>query len=340
MRIIRGLGLFLATLFLLGTALLLFLSILTGGTETSILRRFYWLETDCSRFPGAPVDTRCRWTNYGICSVSDGKNTDCTHASAAFPFSPSRNFHSNENLPSAFVDHANYYYYTSRIGYGFALVGLAFLVFSWIPFIALIVAKGASAASTGIFWALYALAIIFIIIAVALWTACYARGRSKFRDAGFSADLGTKAMATSWATVFLILFNIPFIAGAFAKWGGFKNRKYKNTNNYDAYDLENENNQVGVGAGTGTGAVAGVGGVRAANRPGFVSWFQRTPKQSGHAYSGTTNTGSAIDNGGAGGTTTGGGANYLSFTPMKERGEVKAGATAVDRTAADGNLYP
>ena len=223
MRIIRGLGLFLATLFLLGTALLLFLSILTGGTETSILRRFYWLETDCSRFPGAPVDTRCRWTNYGICSVSDGKNTDCTHASAAFPFSPSRNFHSNENLPSAFVDHANYYYYTSRIGYGFALV---------------IVAKGASAASTGIFWALYALAIIFIVIAVALWTACYARGRSKFRDAGFSADLGTKAMATSWATVFLILFNIPFIAGAFAKWGGFKNRKYRNTNNYDAYDLE------------------------------------------------------------------------------------------------------
>lgn len=227
MNVFRGIIIFFASLFILGTALTLLLTILTGGTETSILKKFWWLETDCSNFPGSPItSSQCRWTNYGLCSVEDGNNSNCTHAAAAYPFSPSRNFDSNENLPSAFVDNANYYYYTSRVGYGFSLVGLAFLAASWIPFFALLFTKNSLKVLKIIFWVLYTASILFIIPAISLLTASYTKGRNKFRDAGFDAKLGTKPMATAWATVFLLLFNIIFIVFATKEWSNVKFKNY------------------------------------------------------------------------------------------------------------------
>lgn len=220
LNILRSFSAFLAMLFLLGTTLLLFLNILTGATTSSILKHFYWIETECSNFPGAPYDTKCRWTNYGICSVDGSSSTECTKNQAAHAFSPAKNFDSTTNLPNNFIDHENYYYYTSRIGWAFTLIGLAFLVFSWVPFFILAVSKLREKRSfKSIFWVLYALATIFSIVGIALSTASYARGRNHFHDGGFPASLGTNTWAVSWTAVFLLLFNIPFLLMALAKWG-------------------------------------------------------------------------------------------------------------------------
>lgn len=218
LNILRSFSTFLATLFLLGTTLLLFLTILTGSTTKSIFKHFYWLETDCQSFPGAPYDSTCRWTNYGICSVEDNSNRDCTKNEAAHAFSPAKNFDSVQNLPINFVDHQNYYYYTSRIGWAFTLIGLSFLVFSWVPFMVMAFSKLRKFALKTVFWVLYALATIFTIIGISLSTASYSRGRNHFHDGGHPAKFGTNTWAVAWTAVFLILFNIPFILMALAKW--------------------------------------------------------------------------------------------------------------------------
>lgn len=325
MNVLRIIVIFFASIFILGSALTLFLTILTGATQTSILRKFYWLETDCSNFPGAPFSSTCRWTNYGLCAVSDGRNTNCTHDVAAYPFLPSRNFVSDDNLPTAFVDNANYYYYTSRIGYGFSLVGLAFLVFSWFPFFTALFTKSRFLAVTIVFWILYGLALLFVIIGIALSTSAYAKGRSHFRDAGFSATLGTKPMATAWTTVFLLLFSIPFLVFAVREWS-FGSR--------------------GVGGGSsGSGRFS----FRRRANPAYPSsssnggWFRRKDippsnqmvanpeaQQTQQPLNDTSATsGTAVD-----GITS---ANYLSFTPVKE---VKAGSVTLENNDADRNLYP
>lgn len=200
-----------STLLVLGATLLLFLSILTGGVEKSILKKFYWLQTDCGQYPGAPFDGQCRWTNYGLCAVENDHNVNCTDSVAAFPLAPKRNFNSDEGLPSAFIDNSNYYYYTSRIGYGFSLVGLAFLVFSWIPLFVLFFSNKSLNIVRPVFWSTYTTSLLFIITAVCLSTASYVKGRNVFRNDGADSHVGVKSFAVSWACVACLLFAIPFI---------------------------------------------------------------------------------------------------------------------------------
>lgn len=303
MKVFKSITAFLASLFLLGTALTLFLTILTGATEKSILKKFYWLEVDCSDFPGAPISSdRCRWTNYGLCGVSNNENSDCTHDVAAYPFAPSRNFNSDENLPDAFVNNDNYYYYTSRIGYGFSLVGIAFLVFSFLPFFIILFSNAWYKGFKTIFWILYSSALLFIIVGIALSTTAYAKGRNHFRDAGYTANLGTKAMSTAWTTFFLMLFNIPFIAYATSQSSGSSSpssfSRFNFKKNKSMQPASNSNSRFNGG------------------------WFKRKdiPPSNQVVYSQdqqmqqVQNDGTITSN-----------ANYLSFTPVKE-----TKATSVD----------
>lgn len=299
MRILRILAASLASLFLLGTGLTLFLTVLTGGTQTSILKKFYWLEVDCSNFPGSPFNSNCRWTNYGLCGVTNNENSNCTHAVAAYPFSPSKNFNSNTNLPNAFITNSNYYYYTSRIGFGFSLVGLAFLVFSWLPYFLILFIRNSFKAFKTIFWVFYTASSIFIIIGIALSTSSYAKGRSHFRDAGYTSNLGTKAMSTAWVTVFLLLFNIPFLVSSLIdfKFSGLKSKHDDYESNPYITDNDNTNNN---------------------NKGG---WFKKYRKNQHELSQPVQQPVTPVINNDAnvetsGNTTTS--ANYLSFTPVKE----------------------
>lgn len=291
MNLLRSFAAFFATLLLVGTSLTLFLTILTGGTETSILKHFYWLETNCAEFPGAPFQRRCRWTNYSLCAVSDnGNNVDCTGKVAAYPFSPAKNFDSDENLPDKFVNNANYYYYTSRVGWGFTLVGLAFSVFSWFPFVAILFVKNKIKLLNTTFWTLYALCLVFTVAGISLSTASFAKGRSNFRDAGYFANFGTKTMAVAWVSVFLVLFNLPFLIGAVSKYN--YSMKLKPADTFT---------------------------------PSKPSWFKRKHASQSEAIAnpGTTATPAYQP----AGTTS---ANYLSFTPVKEANTNRASADHLD----------
>lgn len=289
MKIFRNLSATIATLLLLGTALTLFLTILAGGTQTSVLAKFYWLETDCGKYPGAPFDSRCRWTNYGLCAVENGRNTNCTHAAAAYPFSPARNFNSDTGLPSSFVDHSNYYYYTSRIGWAFTLIGLAFVVFSMLPYFLHVFIP--NPIFTALFWIIYVGAVIFTIIGIALSTAAFSRGRSKFRDDGADTNFGTKTMALAWTSFFLVLFNLIFLSGSFAKWT--RNNKYLgNNDNTDTYEKNDINDHP-----------------QAAKQGKFWGWFNRPVGTPATAVT-TINQPNTAPSGG------------LSFTPVNARSDV------------------
>lgn len=292
MKIFRGLLKTFSILLILGTVLTLLLTLLTGGTQTSILKKFYWLETDCSEYPGSPIQGRCRWTSYGLCRAENGSNVDCTHAAAAYPFSPSRNFNSNDNLPKKFVDNKNYYYYTSRIGWGFTLVGTAFVFFSWIPFFTLLYLHDKFKSVEAVFWILWSLSILFVVPGVALLTAAYVKGRNVFNDNGNSAHLGTKPMAVAWTSVFLLFFSIPFFVFATKDW--ISGRYSLNRNRVNA---TNEGDYMEKG------------------KKSRTSWFFRKPKNPQY---GTENGASN--------------ANYLTFTPVKEPNtkEVRAQPVAID----------
>ncbi|GMM46351.1 Fmp45 protein [Pichia kluyveri] len=304
MRIFRNISATIATLLLLGTALTLFLTILTGGTQTSILKKLYWLETDCSKYPGAPFNSRCRWTNYGLCAVENGENTNCTHAVAAYPFSPDRNFNSNDDLPSSFIDHSNYYYYTSRIGWAFTLIGLAFVVFSMLPYFLHIFIP--NAVFTSLFWIMYVLAIIFTIVGISLSTAAFSRGRSKFRDDGAAdTNFGTKTMAVAWTSFFLILFNLLFLSGSFAKWTKSSNKNsisnndnYNSNSNYDSKNVDIEQTPI-------------------KKQSKFVTWFNK-PISGNNNVNNNPNVTNTAPSGG------------LSFTPVNARSDVKNGLQPVD----------
>lgn len=316
MNFIRFITIFFATLFILGTVLTLLLTLLTGGTQTSVLAKLYWLQTDCSHFPGAPVSNMCRWTSYGLCSVVNGRNKDCTHAAAAYPFSPSRNFNSDENLPQAFINNSNYYYYTSRVGYGFTLVGTAFVFFSWFPFFAMLFRKFyQNVALKAIFWTLYSVATILVIVGVSLTTASYSKGKSHFKDAGIPAKLGSKSLAVAWVSVFLLLFNIIFLALSLSDWSQGEKYiwRYKRHANDDIEEKHHFN------------------------------WFKRNnPSQSDQLIDNTgAGTATVATTGAAANTDNTTNANYLSFTPVKDANakENKPASSALTNDGDD-TLYP
>lgn len=223
--------------FLLGSTLLLILTAINGAGTSSVLGKFYWSETDTSGIQGAPQDTT-RWTFYRTCGVSNGRNSDCTKSSAAYPYSPKDNFGSESGLPESFISNRNTYYYLSRIGWSFIIVGLFFAV------IALIIvplnfcfAIGGTIASvaTGV-------AFLFTITAACLITAAHVKGRNAFNNAGHHTSLSAKSFGILWAAVATLL--ITLITSALATWGTKRGNKKR----------------FGSGRNSGAGAGAGAGG--------------------------------------------------------------------------------
>lgn len=71
-----------------------------------------------------------QWTLWGVCgATTDGKNVNCGQHHAAYPFSPADNFGSGA-VPVYFVNHENFFYYTSRFMFAFFLIAITFAIFS------------------------------------------------------------------------------------------------------------------------------------------------------------------------------------------------------------------
>lgn len=198
--------------FLLGSALLLILTVINGAGTSSILGKFYWSETDTSDIPGAQFG-RTRWTFYRTCGVRDGHNADCTKSSAAYPYSPKDNFGSELGLPNTFISSRDTFYYLSRIGWAFILVGLFFTVVALIVVpLNFCLAIGGALAAISTF-----LAFLFVITAACLITAAHVKGRNAFNNAGHSSKIGAKAFGILWAAVACLL--ITFVTSIISALG-------------------------------------------------------------------------------------------------------------------------
>ncbi|VEU21687.1 DEKNAAC102368 [Brettanomyces naardenensis] len=203
---------------LLGSFLTLLLTLITGGTEDSALGKFYWLQTDCSKYPGSPIQGQCRWTYYHLCGVaSNGKNTNCVKSKPAYPFSPRDNFSSRDKIPASFLNDRNKYFFMSRIGWAFAIIGLFFLFCAVLPFITYILFGGRFG---WIFWILYGLSFLFTVIGVALSTAVFTSGKNVFGHANNKASLGARILSTAWITIGCFIVNLFVIAYIRVSRGG------------------------------------------------------------------------------------------------------------------------
>lgn len=203
MKLLRQLLKPVALIILLGSLLTLVLTLITGSTNRSIMGRFYWLETDCSQYPGAPISGRCRWTSYNLCGVSGGKNSGCTSSSAGYAFSPKDNFSNTQNVPRAFITGRNRFFYMSRIGWAFEVIALFFLLCATLVFF--VYALGFL---KWLFWPFYVLALLFMAVSAAILTAAYVLGKNDFSNAGNRTTLGSRAISTLWITVGALIFNL------------------------------------------------------------------------------------------------------------------------------------
>lgn len=228
----RRLSYFIPFLLLAGAALLLFFVLLTGGTEGSVLKNWYWLEADTSQIQGAPFQTT-RWTSYNVCGVSNGDNTDCSATKAAFPFSPVDNFGTSNGVPQSFIDDRDTYYYLSRIGWAFLLVGLFFTILAlFIAPIAMCMTHGIITGGFTTFSSMVAL--LFTITAACLLTAAYVKGRNAFSDAGYDAHLGVKLFAFLWTAVACLILSSGSLCTLCSLGGLLWRRKNRN------YDSESD----------------------------------------------------------------------------------------------------
>lgn len=191
----------------LGAMLCLILTMITGATNSSFLGKFYWLQTDCSKYSGAPIDGQCRWTSYGLCAVSDGNNYNCTKAKPDYAFSPKDNFDTTDDVPDKFISNRTKFFYMSRIGWAFEVIALFFMLVLIIPFCIYVIGQSTVPIWRIAFWACYYLTFIFVVVAMALLTAVYIDGKQVFKTNDNSAKLGARPLATAWVTVFSFIVN-------------------------------------------------------------------------------------------------------------------------------------
>lgn len=188
--------------FLVGSVLLLILTIINGAGTSSVLGKFYWSETDTSGLTGVPYN-KTRWTFYRMCGVDHNKNAHCGKSQAAFPYSPEDNFGRNSGIPQNFIDDRDTYYYLSRVGWAFILVGLFFGVAAMVAaplnfcyFVAGIVGLTTAFVS-----------LLFTITAACCITAAHTKGRREWNRAGFPTVLGAKAFGILWTAVACLLIS-------------------------------------------------------------------------------------------------------------------------------------
>lgn len=188
--------------FLLGSTLLLLLTVINGAGTSSILGKFYWSQTDTSGLTDVPFTTT-RWTFYRICDNINNRNANCEKSKAGFPYSPKDNFGSDSGIPEGFINDRNTYFYLSRCGWAFTLVALFFTV------VALVFTPLNFCFSFGGIVGLITLgiALLFDITAASLITAAHVKGRREWNRNGFSTSLGAAAFGILWASVATLIIS-------------------------------------------------------------------------------------------------------------------------------------
>nr|POE89996.1 protein sur7 [Quercus suber] len=197
MALTRSLLSLLSIILLAGGIVMEFLIILSGTHIGTPENQIYFLQSSTNGITGGPnpVPNPARWTYFSVCGVTNGLNTDCSRVRAAQPFDPEGNFGTQTGLPDAFIN-THRWYYLSRFAWVFFIIALFFAVLAFLLSVFALCARlGAYLAASMSFLALF-----FQTLCASLYTAWAVQGRNDFRASGQSANIGTKALAFSWAT--------------------------------------------------------------------------------------------------------------------------------------------
>ena len=108
----------------------MFLILLAGAVNHGPVNKFYLLQADTARIPGAPSVSR--WSYWNVCGVKNGRTVcgapNYSNVHPAFPLDPTshRNFHTKVGVPENFIDHHGFYYLMTRFMFAFMLIALFF----------------------------------------------------------------------------------------------------------------------------------------------------------------------------------------------------------------------
>ncbi|EXJ63731.1 hypothetical protein A1O7_00066 [Cladophialophora yegresii CBS 114405] len=190
----------LVSLILLAAGLLfMFFILLAGAIDANPVNRFYILQADTARIPGAPPVSR--WSYWNVCGVRNGRtfcgDQDYSNIHPAFPLDPSsrRTFDTRVGVPRNFFQHHAYYFYLTRIMFAFMLMALFFAVLGlFTGLLALCTRLGSYLSSL-----MTMIAMIFQAVNASLMTAAYIKGRNNFRNNGQRSDIGKYAFGFEWA---------------------------------------------------------------------------------------------------------------------------------------------
>ncbi|VEU21016.1 DEKNAAC101986 [Brettanomyces naardenensis] len=193
----------LSVILLAGATLCLIFIVLSGSINSFPFDEFYWVQADTSKIPAAGGDVT-RWTYWGIChpdAYDASNNGNCSSLGPDKPLSPYDNFGNSTSLPQDFVENRDTYYYLSRFSFPLLLIAL---FFSGISFLAQLIVPcwGSMRHVTVLF---VTIGLILVLAGAATETAVSVLTKQKFKDAGYSAKLGSSMMGLLWASVACLL---------------------------------------------------------------------------------------------------------------------------------------
>lgn len=220
-------------LLLTGTTLMLLFIILSGTVHHFPFDTFYWVEADVSSITTVNADV-ARWTFWGLCYGDAGAASSafvCSGSGADVPMSPVDNWGFSSELPSAFVDNRDAYFYLSRFAFPFIFIGFGFTAMSLILYLTSSIFKSLPSKVTFF----VTLALIFTITASALITAVSVMTRNQFRDVS-SGKLNASTMGMMWASTACLLI-VFFISCCTASYKIYKKEKHQVTEQPESIPL-------------------------------------------------------------------------------------------------------
>ncbi|KAI5464125.1 SUR7/PalI family-domain-containing protein [Mariannaea sp. PMI_226] len=236
-----------AGLIMMGTSILfLFFIVLSGVTNSTPLRKTYFLRADTSGITGARDVTQ--WTYFYFCGEN---NQDCGSARAAPAFGKawsSRPQNAPHQLVGAQADHttSSQYFYMWRFGWVFMIITLFFEVLAFFSgFLACCGRLGSAIAAL-----ISTSALIISTVAMSLMTATFVKARDAFHSDNRSASVGAYAFGFawgSWAALFIatMLYCIGMRGdrhnkGEGTSWGSVRRNRSGGNNDNDNMNEESE----------------------------------------------------------------------------------------------------
>lgn len=221
----------------MGSTMLLIFIVLSGSIEHGPVNQFYWLQADTANITGAPELSR--WTFWGLCGVSDNKNSNCTSLEPAYPLSPVDDFGTTVGVPTDFVSNRDTYYYLTRFSFCLFLIALCFIGIALIFYI--------------LSWCSYTFSkTVFVTIVIgtllnmaasACQTAATVLAKNAFKDADLSVSIGVKMMAFAWTTVALNIILFFITGGSFLRKAYKAHKEFVELQNYKEQALTYEQQQ-------------------------------------------------------------------------------------------------